>query len=78
MFISPVTGRETTSTAWLLPHDELTDTACIEVVRDAVGVVVTLSVDLPVDTDTTTPTTALQAIAGALSELAAAMRDGVR
>lgn len=77
MFISPVTGRETRSQAWLLPHDAPTDTACIEVVRDAVGVVVTLSVDLPVDTNTDTPADALQAIAGALSGLAAAMRDGV-
>lgn len=77
MFISSFTGLETRSQAWLLPHDEITDKACIEVVRDAVGVVVTLSVDLPVDTNTTTPTAALQAIAGALSELAAAMRDGV-
>lgn len=76
MYVSSFTGLETRSQAWLLPHDEITDTACIEVVRDAVGVVVTLSFDLPVDTDTDTPAAALDALTVALSALAAAMRGG--
>ena len=76
MYVSSFTGLETRSQAWLLPHDEITDTACIEVVRDAVGVVVTLAVNLPVDINTDTPAAALDALTVALSGLAAAMRDG--
>ncbi len=71
-----ITGIETAGEAWLLPHGALTDTVCVQVVRDACGVAVTLSVDLPADTDASTPSAALWELAGALSTLAAKMKAG--
>lgn len=71
-----ITGTETAGEAWLLPHGALTDTVCVQVVRDACGVAVTLSVDLPAGTDASTPSAALTVLAGALSALAAEMKAG--
>lgn len=76
MYISPVTGRETVSNTWILPNEDVDDSSILEVTKDAVGTVITLSCYLPADIDASTPTAALEAITVALSELAATMRDG--
>lgn len=61
---------------WLLPADAETATASLQVVEDAVGVVASLSVDLPADADTTTPAAALEALVAQLAVLSVTMKGG--
>jgi len=65
---------DTQSHCWLLPHDTPDAMASIEALRDARGVVITLSVDLPATVDAATPQAALTALATALSALSARMK----
>ena len=65
---------DTQSNCWLLPEDTPDAAASIEAIRDARGVVITLSVDLPATVDASTPQAALTALATALSALSARMK----
>lgn len=69
-------NSDTQTLCWLLPEDTPDATASLEVIRDGRGVVVTLSVDLPVSVDAATPQAALSALAGALTGLSLRMKGG--